>query len=437
MIEQRILTLSRTAAERAVQVRRDFHRYPELAYTEFRTASLVARRCTELGLLVTMGPAVVKAESRLGLPSEAELTEAYDRAAREGADPEFLPHTRGGFTGVVAELVGGRPGPVIGLRGDFDALPIHEAQAETHRPAREGFGSVHLGLMHACGHDGHAAIGLAVAEVLAALRPELAGTYRFIFQPGEEGGKGAVPMVDAGVVDGLQYLLACHLGMDAPSGTIYPVVGEFLASTKLDVTFRGAAAHAAGRPEEGRNAMLGAAQAVQGIFAISRHSEGPSRVNVGVLRAGSGRNVIPDHAFMQLEVRGSNDAVEAYMVKRARAVIEGAALANDLAVEVKSAGRTTTAVCDPAMGAVVAAAARAVPGVRVMDEVLSVGGSEDATFMIRRVQEQGGLATYIGIGSDLPTGHHTPTFDVQDRDFFGGIATLALTLERLGAKGLA
>lgn len=243
-----------------------------------------------------------------------------------------------------------------------------------------------------------------------------------------------VPMVDAGVVDGVQYFLACHLGLEAPSGTIYPVIGDFLASTKLDVTFRGAAAHAAGRPEEGRNALLGAAQAVQGLYAISRHSEGASRVNVGVLRAGSGRNVIPDHAFMQMEVRGSNDAVEAYMVRRARAVIEGAALAGDLTVTLNFAGRTTTAVCDEVMGAAVAEAARAVPGVRIVDEVLSVGGSEDATFMIRRVQEQGGLATYIGIGSDIPTGHHTPTFDVQDRDFFGGIATLALTMARLGDR---
>ena len=434
MTEQRILSLARSAAERAVQVRRDFHRHPELAYTEFRTASLVARRCAELGLTLKLGPEVMKAESRLGLPSDTELSEAYERAAAEGADPEYLPRTRGGFTGVVAELVGGRPGPVIALRVDMDALPIHEAEGETHRPAREGFRSVHPGLMHACGHDGHTAIGLAVAEVLVALRAELAGTFRFIFQPGEEGGKGAVPMVDAGVVDGVQYFLACHLGLEAPSGTIYPVIGDFLASTKLDVTFRGAAAHAAGRPEEGRNALLGAAQAVQGLYAISRHSEGASRVNVGVLRAGSGRNVIPDHAFMQLEVRGSNDAVEAYMVRRARAVIEGAALAGDLTVTLNFAGRTTTAVCDEVMGAAVAEAARAVPGVRIVDEVLSVGGSEDATFMIRRVQEQGGLATYIGIGSDIPTGHHTPTFDVQDRDFFGGIATLALTMTRLGDR---
>ncbi|HEY3367940.1 MAG TPA: amidohydrolase [Symbiobacteriaceae bacterium] len=438
-MEQEILTLARGAAERAVQFRREIHRHPELAYTEFRTAALVARRLHDLGFELKLGPAAMKAEARLGLPAESELEAAYRRAEAEGADPEFLPAFRGGFPAVVAELRGEHPGPVVALRVDMDALPIIEAESPEHLPARAGFASAHPGIMHACGHDGHTAIGLAVAEVLAGLKARpagasgVAGTYRLIFQPGEEGGKGAVPMVEAGAVDGVQYFLACHLGLEAPSGTIYPMVGDFLASTKLDVTLRGASAHAAGRPEDGRNALLGAAQAAQGLYAISRHSEGASRVNVGVLRAGSGRNVIPDHAFLQLEVRGSNDAVEAYMLRRTRAVLEGAALAHELDLEIAYAGRTATAVADAALGAFVGAAAAGVPGVRVAAEALSCGGSEDATFMMRRVQEQGGLATYIGIGSDLPSGHHTPQFDIQESDLFGGIATLALAMTRLGA----
>lgn len=433
-MEKAILQTAAEAAPRAIAYRRDFHKHPEMAYQECRTASIVARRCADLGLRVEVGPTVMKAESRLGLPAEEELEAAYRRAEREGADPAFLPATRGGFTGVVAHLETGRPGPVVALRADMDALPIEEAECEEHRPVREGFRSVHPGTMHACGHDGHTAIGLGVVEVLAAHRSQLSGTYRFIFQPGEEGGRGAVPMVDAGVVEGVDYFLGIHLGLGVPSGVIYPAVGDFLASTKMDVLFRGAPAHAAGNPERGRNALLGAAQALQGLYAISRHGEGDSRVNVGVLRGGSGRNVIPDSAYMQLEVRGETDTVEAYMVRRAEAIIQGAAVAHELESTIKVAGRTTTAACDEALAQEVAAAAALVPGLRASAEVLRAGGSEDATFLMRRVQAQGGLATFVGIGSESPDGHHTRRFDLQEGDIANAIAMVALTMARLGAK---
>lgn len=434
MLRDQILALAAPASARAREFRRDFHKYPELAYTEFRTGSLVARRLTELGFAVRLGRDVMKAESRLGVPSAEVLEQCYQRAAAEGADPDFLPLLRGGFPGVVGEISGAEPGPTVALRIDMDALPIHEAESADHLPAREGFRSVHPGLMHACAHDGHTAIGLGIAEVLAGMKDRLKGTYRLIFQPGEEGGKGAVPMVDAGVVDGVDYFLACHLGMEAPSGHLYPVVAGFLASTKLDATFKGQSAHAGGRPEKGRNAMLGAAQAVMGLYAIARHSDGTSRVNVGVLQAGSGRNVIPDRAFLMLEVRGETDTVESYMVERAKAILNGAALAHDLDVEITFAGRTTTAVCDPAMASLVSDAAQQIPAVKVVQEPWPAGGSEDATFMMRRVQEQGGIASYVGLGSDIPSGHHTPLFDFQEADLEGGIGALALTMAELGSR---
>jgi aminobenzoyl-glutamate utilization protein A len=431
-MQERILELARTAGERAAGVRRDLHQHPEVAYTESRTASLVARRLTELGYAVKAGRDVMAAESRYGLPPAAELTKHYERAKADGADPEFVEVLKDGFTGVVGVLKGGKPGPVVALRQDMDALPILEAAHESHLPAREGFRSKYNGLMHACGHDGHTAIGLGVAEVLAAVKDEIAGTVILIFQPGEEGGKGALPMVDAGVVDGVDYFVGFHLGMEAPSGTIYPSVVGYLASTKLDVKFTGAPAHAGGRPEQGRNAALGAAQATLGLYAISRHHAGASRVNVGVLQAGSGRNIIPDTAYMMVETRGETAEINEYMLQRAKAVIEGAAIAHDLAYEITYTGSTTTAGDDPEMVDFVADAAGTVPGITVVNTPLPAGGSEDATFFMRRVQEQGGLAVYIGVGSDIPTGHHTYTFDIREPDLAGGIATLALTAFRLG-----
>ena len=325
-------------AARAVETRRDLHRFPELGMTEFRTASIVAERLTALGLDVKLGREVMDSASRMGMPPEAALDLAYRAAEAAGAPAKFLPSFAGGHTGVVGTLKGAAPGPTIALRVDMDALPILENDTQAHLPAREGFASARPGVMHACAHDGHTAIGLAVAEVLSGLKDKLHGTVKFIFQPGEEGGRGALPMVNAGVVDDVDYFIAIHLGTGVPSRTFRPMVRGHLASAKLDVTFRGRAAHAGGRPEEGRNALLAAASAVVGLYGIARHHGGRSRINVGTLKAGSGRNVIADEAVMAMEVRGETEAIADYMLERAEAVLKGAALAQDVTVEIKLAG---------------------------------------------------------------------------------------------------
>jgi aminobenzoyl-glutamate utilization protein A len=330
-------------AARLVETRRDLHRHPELGLTEFRTASLVAERLDKLGLDLKLGREAMDSGSRVGVPSEAVLDEAYARAAAEGAPAAYLPAFAGGHTAVVGTLRGAHPGPVVALRVDMDALPILEDDTQAHRPAREGYISAHRGVMHACAHDGHTAIGLAVAEVLAACRAELHGTVKFIFQPGEEGGRGALPMVQAGVVDDVDKFIAIHLGTGVPSGQFRTQVYGHLASAKLDVTFRGQAAHAGSHPEEGRNALLAGATAVLGLYGISRHREGRTRVNVGTMRGGSGRNVIADEAFLQIEVRGDNAEITDYMLGRAQEVLRGAALGQGVEVDIKLVGRTTTA----------------------------------------------------------------------------------------------
>lgn len=433
-MEDRIITLATEAATRAIQTRRDLHQHPELGFTEFRTTSLIARRCADLGYAVKVGPEVVKTEARLGLPPAEVLEEAYQRAEAEGGDPEFLPHTRGGFTGVLAELKTGRPGPTVAMRFDIDALPILESDSPEHFPAAQGFRSVHEGVMHACGHDAHAAIGLGVAEVLAGIKEQLVGTYRLLFQPAEEGCRGAYAMVEAGLLDDVDYLISSHISIGVPSGHLYTMVGGYLASTKIDATYKGAPSHAGSSPHVGRNALMGATQAVQALYGIARHGEGMSRVNVGVLRAGSGRNVIPDNAFMMIEVRGETDEVEAYMRRRARQILEGTAAAHELEVEIQVAGRAGTLTCDPELSTLVAEEARKIPGLQVHDELFMSGGSEDISVMATRVRSQGGKATFMALGSDTPTGHHTRTFDIQEKDFLGGIAAFALAAARLSKE---
>jgi aminobenzoyl-glutamate utilization protein A len=421
-------------ARRVVETRRDLHRFPELGLTEFRTASLIASRLESLGLEVRAGREVMDERSRVGVPPTELMQAAFARARDEGANPAWLRRFEGGFTGVVGTLRGAHPGPVVALRCDIDALPIVESDEREHVPAREGFVSAHHGVMHACGHDVHAAIGLAVGELLAARRDQVYGTIKLIFQPAEEGGRGAVPMRDAGIVDDVDYFIAIHVGMESESGVLYPIVSGQLASAKLDVTLRGRAAHAGGRPEEGRNALLGAAQAVMGLYAIARHHAGRSRVNVGVLQAGSGRNVIPDRAFFMMEVRGDTEEICDYMLRRAEEIVRGAAVAHELEAEIVPSGRTTTAECSRPLAEAVARAAGGIPHLRVTLEPKAAGGSEDATYLMRRVQERGGQAIYACIGSKTAAGHHTPRFDIVESDIAPAVQALATALLAIGAS---
>ncbi len=139
-------------------------------------------------------------------------------------------------------------------------------------------------MMHACGHDGHTAIGLGLAHTLKQFESGLHGVIKLIFQPAEEGTRGARAMVDAGVVDDVDYFTAVHIGTGVPAGTVVCGSDNFMATTKFDAHFTGTAAHAGAKPEDGHNALLAAAQATLALHAIAPHSEGASRVNVGVCR---------------------------------------------------------------------------------------------------------------------------------------------------------
>lgn len=421
--------------------RRDLHRHAETAWTEFRTSAVIAGRLAALGFEVALGRAVLEPDARMGVPPRDVLDAAWRRALDEGAPAALLREMEGGLTGVVGRLRGARPGPTLGFRFDIDALDVPEAAEASHRPAREGFASVHPGAMHSCGHDGHTAIGLGLATVLAGLRDRWPGTVVLVFQPGEEGVRGARAMVERGVVDDCSVMVCCHLG--AQSRTTGHVIGGLsglLATTKLDALFTGAESHAALDPEKGRSALLGAATAVLNLHAVPRHSGGESRINVGVCQAGTGRNVTPGRALLKLETRGASAEVNDYLEGRARTVLEAAAAMHGLEVEITVAGATPSATSDPALVRRVREAAAAVPGVTAFDDAAFAPASDDACAFMRRVQQRGGLATYTIIGSALASGHHTRTFDFDETSLpigVGLLATLACDLAERPLGGRA
>ena len=155
--------------------RRDFHHFAESGWVEFRTAAKVAEILDSLGYELAMGRDVVDAESRMGLPDDATLSREFARSRAQGAPEKWLAPFEGGFTGIVATLNTGRPGPTLAFRVDMDALDLSEALDESHRPFRDGFASCNPGMMHACGHDGHTTIGLGLAQVLKQHEAQLNG----------------------------------------------------------------------------------------------------------------------------------------------------------------------------------------------------------------------------------------------------------------------
>ena len=421
-----------------IAYRRDFHRHAESGWTEYRTASLVARRLAELGYEVQAGRQVLAAGDRMGLPAPAQLDACWQRAGDQGGDPEYLQAVRDGFTGVVGILRNG-PGPTVGLRFDMDALEIIESDAPTHRPAREGFASINDGVAHACGHDGHTATGLGVAEVLMRLRTQLRGTLKLIFQPAEEGVRGAKAMVGAGVVDDVDYLLGYHVHTGWKLGESVAGMGGYLATQKFDVTFTGGAAHAGGNPEAGKNALLAAATAVLNLHAIPRHGSGATRINVGKLHAGDGRNVICPTAHLVAETRGETTALSDYMFEQAMRIVRAAGAMHDCDVQVTLMGGAQSASSDPELAGRVESVASAIGGYTFFP-ARKRSGSEDFTYMMTRVQERGGLAANVGLGADLhgigfedTQGRdqvltaHTPTYDFDERVLPQATRLLALT----------
>ncbi|MEA1930512.1 MAG: amidohydrolase [Euryarchaeota archaeon] len=413
-------------------LRRDLHRHPEPAWCEFYTTARLIEELRARDVdAIHYGREIHAAEKRLNLPEEATRTEWLDRAREAGADEEILNEIGESFTGAVAVVDRGS-GPTIALRVDIDALPITEADDAGHHPADEGFRSENEGYMHACGHDAHATIGLGVLD--AILESDFSGTFKLIFQPSEEQISGGKPMADSGIIDDVDYLLALHIGLDHPSGQVVAGIDDFLAVTQFRAEFAGESAHAGARPESGANAVQAMAAAVQNLYSIPRHSEGATRVNAGRVGGGTADNIVPEHAFIKGEVRGETTDLMSYMWDHAQRVIESAAEMHACEADIQMLGEAPSAESDQALVDIVGEVAGRTAGV---DDVLdrdSLGGSEDATFLMQHVQNQGGLAAYVGVGTDHPGGHHTPTFDVEVRDIAVAIDVLSASIREIAAS---
>ena len=409
--------------------RRDFHKHAESGWFEMRTTSIVARKLTQLGYEVLLGEKVCKREARMGVPSDEALEKNYQRAIEQGADPEFVEYTKGGMTGVVGILRCGE-GPTIAMRFDIDALGVIESVEPTHRPFAEGFASINHGMMHACGHDGHTTIGLGVAKVLMDIKEHLHGTIKLIFQPAEEGVRGAKSIVENGHLDGVDYFLSGHLTHRRAEDDFVVRGGGSgaLATCKYDVVYRGKAAHAGGTPHTGRNALQAAASAVMNLYAIPRHGLGASRINVGTLVAGSGRNVIADEAKMEIEVRGETTEINRYMIEKAEKILNLSAEMYGCTCDIKLMGAAEGMVSDVPLATRVQTVCAEKMGMSVPENpIRKAGGSEDVSYMMNRVQEQGGQATFMRLMTPLSGPAHDRTYDFNEEVLVNSIKAFCAT----------
>jgi len=384
--------------------RREFHRHPELGWREIETTRRIGAELDSVGYRVTAGRDLLGNAPRLGMSK--------------------TPISDEGNTGCIAVFDTGRAGPTVCLRVDIDALPIREAVAD-HRPAMEGWASTAGQVMHACGHDGHVAIGLGVARILRPLLDGAKGKLLILFQPAEEGGRGARAVLEAGWMAGVDLLLAAHIGLGVPSGVVALGVGGFLATRKFTVTLAGRAAHSGKSPESGRNALLAACQTVLGLHSLAQSSEPGTRVNVGILTAGTSLNIVPDQAVLEFEIRAAAMPALGELERRCRRLIEATATAYEIDSKIDLRGEAESWINPAPVVAWADAVNRITAAFPTSILQHSFGASEDATLLANAVALQGGTAGIFVLGADLADGHHTPYFDFDEDVLARGVLLLA------------
>ncbi len=371
---------------RITELRHRIHEYPELGNREFETAQLVADHLTGLGF----------DDVRTGVA----------------------------HTGVVAVLRGGRPGPVVAVRADMDALPVTE---DTDLPfastVRASYLGQEVGVMHACGHDVHVAVQLGVASVLKALQPQLPGTVVFLFQPAEEGPPpgeegGAALMLDEGVFEEHQpeavFGLHARAGLDV-GGIEYTPGGALAAVDHFRITLRGEQAHGAA-PHLSVDPVVMAAQTITALQTIrSRNLSplAPSVVTVGIVRGGTRFNIIPGEVHLEGTVRTYDADVQDTVERRMREIVDGVARAAGGSFEIEYDRITPVVVNDLDLTAwAVQALGEALGPERVSRADPWMAGEDFARF----ANEVPGFFYFLGTQKPGTTsgGHHSPTFRADD-----------------------
>ena len=373
MLDDLLARFSQKEFESLVETRRDLHQHPELAFEETRTAGIVAARLSGLGL---------------------------------------SPRISVGRTGVTADP-GASSGRIL-LRADMDALPLTEATGAPYESRVPG-------KMHACGHDGHVAIGLAVAERLA--RSPSAGRFRFLFQPAEEGGGGAEACAADGVLDGVTAAFGLHLWNQLPVGKIGVNRGALLAAVdEFSIEVEGRGGHGAS-PHETADPIVAAARVIDALQSIVSREISPldsAVVTIGSVHGGTAFNIIPSTVRLTGTARSFTEEAGRALPEKIARVVRGTAEAAGVKARLDYRRVNRATVNDRAMAEMVIETARELFGEENVETETRTLGGEDMSVFLDRVP-----GCFFFVGSAPPGGHrphHSPDFDIDERAFALGTA---------------
>jgi len=390
-----------------IEWRRDIHQHPELSNREFRTAELVAEHLRSLDMEVRTGIA---------------------------------------HTGVIGILNAGKPGPMVALRADMDALPVTEetglAFAST---VTADYNGQTTGVMHACGHDAHVSILMTVAELLAGMRDQLPGSVMFIFQPAEEGAPGgerggAELMLEEGIFDPRtpDAVFGLHVTSAAPAGVIGWRAGPFMASAdRFEILVRGRQTHGA-KPWQGIDPIVVSAQIVLGLQTIASRqvdvTAAPSIVSIGAINGGIRNNIIPDQVRMIGTIRSFNEAMREDIHQRIETTAQGIAAAAGTEAEVQIVRQYPVTVNDPVLVDTMLPTLERIAGPGQLQEFGLITWAEDFSFY---AQQAPGMFLHLGVTSpDLDPmtapANHSPKFIIDESALLNGVLALAgLTVDFL------
>lgn len=395
---------------RMIEWRRNIHQNPELGNREFKTSAKIAEHLKSLGIEVQTGVA---------------------------------------HTGVVGILKGAKPGPVIALRADMDALPVTERNSLPFASKeRTVFNGQETGVMHACGHDTHVAVLMATAEILAKNKNDLKGTVKFIFQPSEEGPPageegGAFLMVKEGVLDNpkADVIFGMHIQSISPLGRItYRPAGLMAASDWFSITVKGRQSHGSA-PWMGVDPIVVSSQIIMGLQTIvSRQTELTKEaavITVGRFQSGIRENIIPEEAFMAGTIRTLDEGMQEMIHEKIRLTATRIAESAGATAEVVIDKKTPVTYNDPALTEKVVASLQRAAGVENVVRINAVTGAEDFAFYQKKIP---GFFFFVGAmppdqdPSKVPA-HHTPDFMIDERGMLTGLkAMLNLTLDYMYQK---
>ena len=402
--------------EELIRLRRHFHKYAEPAWMEFLTTAKIIEELKNYNLEIYYGKEIYF-NKRMGLP-EKSILESYKNSISI-SNIEKKEEILDSYTGLIAVLDTKKIGPNIGFRFDIDANELCESNSLGHLPNILNFSSKNSFAMHACGHDAHMSIGIELAKILASNIKKLKGKIIFIFQPAEEGVRGAYSLMNNPIIDKLDYLAGMHIGMDVKSGEIGVGSHGFLATKKIDIIFKGKASHAGASPEKGHNALLAASSAVLNFNSLAQHSMGEARINVGKLNAGSGRNIIANKAKIEMEIRGENENIISYLYDGVNRIVEGSAISYDCSYEIEIKGQAPSLISYDEEFIKNLRNYYKEKSYKLVDSNLK--GSEDIAYLLNEVRKAGGKTVHFILGSNLKDSHHSEEFDINEKDMLRGV----------------